>query len=602
MRPFCSFCARKHLSTALVQINEAQQGYPDHVWLAIGELNEASAELLAQRPDLANRVRMHRKRFEESLAADPTGAGYSIPILELIKECGRVVAPVALPTQPEILAPRMAEPPPQPQDLTTLPPAPIVPVSAGPAKCSPCEEGAKLRAAAARWADDRATGKIERLVAIIAPLSDFNPSYSLVTVILDQARALALMDKTQVVLFVRSQANLQKLPQLPSNVDVMTSIPHIQAGEDQVEERQVVAAYTWLTSVLTLLGKAHVFTHDLVFQSWFAHWAKAFHQVGAMPGFSFYHWVHSSVGSRPTKPEAQWRASVPTGHTMVALNSADLPYLKRYYQASDSSFVSIPNPRDVRVFGGMTEIAAKLVTKHQLHLADIFQFYPLSSTRMQPKGVTKVIDIFNALCRVKESIVCRLLIADAHANGPTGKTNREIIQRYAKNVGLPEGVLAFTSESLQESDPGAVSIGLDAPSVRDLFQLANLFVFPTTSEAGSLVLMEAALSGNLLVLNESLPCMADYISTTDAIWVPFGSAKEAAGKWIANTVAGRIHAELTQSKPNMSKRAILQGHSLEAYRSLLDERIFAIESQPIPAATHEAIPLRAATLLAPSPG
>lgn len=277
---------------------------------------------------------------------------------------------------------------------------------------------------------------------------------------------------------------------------------------------------------------------------------------------------------------------------MVALNTADLPYLQRYYDAGPESFVSIPNPRDIRVFYGMPQRASDLVTKHGLHLADVFQVFPLSSTRMQAKGVVKVIDIFNALLKLDPELTCRLLIADAHANGPKAESERDLVKEYAKRNGLPDGVLCFASGLVDPSDNHVLSQGLDAASIRCLFQLANVFIFPTTSEAGSLVLMEAALAGNLLVLNESLPCMADYISSTDAIWVPFGSTKEAPGTWNPTDVAGRIQADLGQSKANSAKRTIARMHCLESYGDLLMERVFA--QQP------EAIPLRPTTLLAPS--
>jgi hypothetical protein len=36
MRETCLFCVSKHLSQAIVLTTECAQGYPMHVWLAIG--------------------------------------------------------------------------------------------------------------------------------------------------------------------------------------------------------------------------------------------------------------------------------------------------------------------------------------------------------------------------------------------------------------------------------------------------------------------------------------------------------------------------------------------------------------------------------------
>lgn len=44
MRPLCIDCTRKHLGAALVLMQEARLGYPEHKWLAVGHLVEAEAE------------------------------------------------------------------------------------------------------------------------------------------------------------------------------------------------------------------------------------------------------------------------------------------------------------------------------------------------------------------------------------------------------------------------------------------------------------------------------------------------------------------------------------------------------------------------------
>jgi hypothetical protein len=62
-------------------MDEALLGYPLHKWLAIGHMAEAESELLDGYFVLANIVREHRKAYEED-------SGYSVPILQLIREIG----------------------------------------------------------------------------------------------------------------------------------------------------------------------------------------------------------------------------------------------------------------------------------------------------------------------------------------------------------------------------------------------------------------------------------------------------------------------------------------------------------------------------------
>ena len=62
MRFPCIDCARKHLAQATVLLGEVHLGYPDHIWIAIGHLAEASDELISDgRFDrLANMIRSER--------------------------------------------------------------------------------------------------------------------------------------------------------------------------------------------------------------------------------------------------------------------------------------------------------------------------------------------------------------------------------------------------------------------------------------------------------------------------------------------------------------------------------------------------------------
>lgn len=59
-RPSCLFCVSKHLASAQVLLDEAQLGYPEHRWLAVGHLQEAESESLADFPLFAQKIRCLR--------------------------------------------------------------------------------------------------------------------------------------------------------------------------------------------------------------------------------------------------------------------------------------------------------------------------------------------------------------------------------------------------------------------------------------------------------------------------------------------------------------------------------------------------------------
>lgn len=609
MRPTCTYCARKHLAQALILLHEAEQGYPEHYWLAVGHLAEASDELLREYPDMAREIRSERKALE---IAHGDGKPYQIPIMTLIDKCGELERPNrvhrimpatsgAVKVSPKwgsvAIGPNENIPPPNvpydPADYLAPTNEPTTtttaPKSAG--GCGSCDEAKKRKitteATVARWKQENEAGTVEQRVVIICTLSSFDPSYSLVSVTLDQARAAARCAATTVHVLVHVNANLAQLPpDLPSNIEVSAVLPQVGAADDVLHESLALMLADLIKQWLGHIGPSTVITHDLVFQAGLLNYARAFHLIGRINGYRFFHMIHSSVGARPKAEVAKWRATVPEGHTMIAVNNADLPYLQQYYQAPADRFVSLPNPRDVRGFFGMPAIAAELVTKHALHLATYLQVFPLSGPRMSAKGVTKVIDVFKALLAAEgdDSTAVRLVIADAHANGKPAQDQKTLMKRYAHDIGFPDECLVFVSDHVIATSRGdaQLSAGLDQASVRCLLQLANLFVFPTTSEAGSLVLMEAALAGNLLVLNESLPCLRNYVDAKDALWEPFGSVKEPGLAVDVHVLAGRIEASLLHSRTNQAKQAILHKHCLEAYAQLLVERLGLSAGNPIP--------------------
>lgn len=60
MRETCLFCVSKHTAQAIVLTTECCQGYPMHIWLAIGHLAEAETESCSEFPELACEIRKVR--------------------------------------------------------------------------------------------------------------------------------------------------------------------------------------------------------------------------------------------------------------------------------------------------------------------------------------------------------------------------------------------------------------------------------------------------------------------------------------------------------------------------------------------------------------
>ena len=60
LRSSCLICVRKHISKAIVLLSETSLGYPQHFWLAMGNLSEAEDESIRAYPELATKIREYR--------------------------------------------------------------------------------------------------------------------------------------------------------------------------------------------------------------------------------------------------------------------------------------------------------------------------------------------------------------------------------------------------------------------------------------------------------------------------------------------------------------------------------------------------------------
>jgi hypothetical protein len=505
---------------------------------------------------------------------------------------------------------------------------------------------------------------------LLTTLGDFQPAYSLSSVIIEQAHALVLMGHL-VVVVVHLGANLTDLPPLPAEILILPIMPRVPLADDLINEPGVVLIRDMLWHLFnTIIGPdaalkhphqedVRVISHDCCFQAAFVTVAKAIHWLAAMyrdtrmEALPWYHLAHSSVGERststversggePFKTEVRpiwYRQNLPPGHHLIVLNQSDVPHFARYYAWGHPTDGLSPtpidlkhihallNPRDIRLHLRMTALASQLTTRYQLHLADVTVLFPASFTRLRAKGLDPALATLGALKRM--GLIVRMLIPVAHANGDRVETMawvRSICQREnlllapevePVPVAPPTGSVAIDAhratpppetvppvarhrsgagtgdyETVADAEavpevimtcsvlPSTRAYGLDADTLRSLWPISNLFLMPSISEAGPLVLLEAALSGCLLCLNAALPALHDYIPMDKAVWVPWGAQKGpgAPMDWKAyDQLAERLWGAL-QGQWASAKRYAMRQSSLEVYGMHLHATLgFAVE-------------------------
>jgi len=356
-------------------------------------------------------------------------------------------------------------------------------------------------------------------IAILTSFKEFPPGYSLTGIVKDQI-AMLLEAGDEPVLFVVENYNDSKHPG-PRNCEIKKVLPdgHLidyQSKGDMKPESKELAMKTTAALVEHLQGFDIVFTHDLIFTGWHVPYGlgikRASRQLENIKGW--FHWVHSiPSGNRDYWTIKQYGPN----HKIVFPNATDALRVAEQFRGEINDVRVVPHIKDPRSFFGFGQQALDIVDKMpNLLQADIVQILPASVDRLHSKRVLEVIRIFANLKLQGHNVA--LLIANQHA---TTRTTRECVnnyEMYAWNCGLTAGKeFAFTSQLSPEYETG-----ISGQTIRDLFMLSNLFVFPTREESFGLVVAEAALCGCLLVLNRSLPMQAE-ISGHNALYFDFGS-------------------------------------------------------------------------------
>lgn len=568
----CIHCVEKHLGRAAGYYEEARAGYPGRMGRVLGEMSLAEEEARESYAAVAAQIRGQRKVLE---AVDRSGPLPSMPFDSLLKTVEGAL--------------RTA----RPEERKT---APGDCVGCGPAKkIGPRPQGAlgvrSLRnalqhrrkpapelAEAPAEADQDPTitpyqGPMASVRAIpynkpqvlilMTAFSDFAPSYSLVSVVLDQARAGVLAGYRVVITGMSNLARPTELidsDPLLRQVEFVGLVPVVHWKEDQSPDEDVETVTNAVVPFLREFTNPIIITHDLIFQTWYLAWAKALHtSINELIGPTWYHQMHSSVGARPPEEVAQWRAVIPEGHGLVVPNFSDVEHMRSYYQ-HEGEVVVLPNIRDFRTFLGLSPRARYIADTYAPHLADVVQVYPVSMPRAQAKGLDKVIKTFAAIKALGRS-VC-LIAAEAHATGDGAKGSRAMIEE-ARAAGLEVGKEYLATSQIF---PKRAAVGMAAEDVRGLMQMANVFLFPSVSEACGLVMLEAASTGALLCLNQSVHQLQDFIPPEGALWVDWGGARQEGDpreEHVAQTVAQAVVRELEGSRAQVARKRSLVRWSLE---------------------------------------
>lgn len=393
-------------------------------------------------------------------------------------------------------------------------------------------------------------------VGIFTTFYDFDRAYSLCSVVYDQLVAHVKRGYTPV-LFVLESFKEEAYADLPKGVEVRPVVPQI------ILEPYVGLKYpeTWQQDVDRVVDAMKQYAqdidimiaHDIVFIDTYLPYNIAL-RTANLP-CKFLHWIHSAPSPRPVMENNIHanRYTMPPNSKLVYLNHDKTVALAEMYGTYATNVRVVPNSRDPRTFWGLDPFVEKLIEKYDIFSADIISVYPLSTPRMMDgKQLGVVIGIHKQLQKL--GYKTRLIVPNAHANADKERDLCKKLQ--AENPGL-----IFTS---LEDAPNN-ELGMSSKVVSDLFRLSNVFIFPSISENCSLVLLEAMLSGSLLVLNKDCSGLQEF-GAENALYFKFGNLdmgtrnEEDALKKESylRDIALIIKSEFEISKPLQAKRRTLQ--------------------------------------------
>lgn len=410
---------------------------------------------------------------------------------------------------------------------------------------------------------------MKKTVGIFTTFYNFDRAYSLVSVVYDQLSAHIRNGYTPV-LFVLESFKDDVL--VPEGTEIRKVIPQIilepykgfQYPEKWREDvDRVVAALKAHAEDIDIM-----LTHDIIFIDTYLPYNIALREA-ELP-CRFFHWIHSAPSPRPqlTDNIHANRYELPPRSKIVYLNHDHALAIAEMYGTWLKNVRVIPNSRDPRTFWDMDEITAQIIDKTNLLDSDVISVYPLSTPRMvDGKQIDVVIKIHEALRFL--GLKTTLIVPNAHANGEREKAL--VNARHNEHV-------FFTSTLGYEH-------GVPQEVVSSLFRLSNVFIFPSISENCSLILLEAMLAGNLLVLNEDCPGMKEF-GKDHALFFKFGNLhmgirnEEDALKKDAYLldIAKIIRAELRNSLPLKAKRYALQQHNMDALFNKLEDLYYEREN------------------------
>lgn len=338
--------------------------------------------------------------------------------------------------------------------------------------------------------------------------------YSLTRVVLDQLRMIKRAGHAPVLIVMSDFKG-----RVPEYVDVRPAIPTFTKVDYKSMMDMNEDHLALLPTIKDALRGAvndldAILTHDIIFTGWNLPLNLAVCGIAGEAKTPWFHWVHSVPGG---ERRDYW--ILPANSQLVYPNNTDRRRCAENFGVFESDVLVVPHVLDARNFLLSTDSARFLANQFDLLDADFVQTMPIPTDRMESKGVSQVIPIFGKLKKMGRKV--RLIVVNCWCTNDTMKRKVEDARIQCRLAGLDDEEVIFTSREFKHFEAGVPN-----DVIRDLMLISNLFICPTKSETFGFTVAEAALSGQLLVLNADLPAMMELAGPGNALYFHFGSYQQ----------------------------------------------------------------------------
>ena len=349
-------------------------------------------------------------------------------------------------------------------------------------------------------------------IGILTTFYNLDPAYSLVTVVLQQLQMLK-RNGYQPILF--GLTNFMDQDKVPEGVELRAVVPqwvlepYGQTGSPVPDDFQANVDKTKEVFEKEFADLDCLITHDICFINSYLIYNVALKQA-RLETLPMLHQIHSAPSQRANLSDP-WNELFglphPQNSKLIYMNYSEQVAAGEMYGIWPKDVKVVFNPMDLREMYNLSPLTRELIDAYGLFEADIICVYPVSSTRMgdDGKAVRKVISVMGYLKELGQKV--KLIIPNAHANAQREKETIENFLQLAAQKNLDRTEVIFTSFY----DLPKYEQGVSHQVVVELFQIANLFIFPSFSENAPLILLEAAATKNLLILNEDFKPMIDFL-------------------------------------------------------------------------------------------